>query len=128
MAEATLRILPGQSDPRSISERLGVEPTRMVKRGELAEPGMLDTAATESEWSLCSRDAVQGDASAHLAWVLGRIGDKGKELHALRQSGLGVYLSVSFDVRAQRCLNLDNALLRQLAGVGLDVELRFAGA
>ena len=126
MPEASLKILPGAADPRDISRSLGIEPTKMVKRGQRAEPGMLDTAATESEWLLSSRDAVpRGDASAHLSWLLGQVGDKGKQLVALRDSGTAVYLTLVYDTSGARSLNLRSDQVRQLAAVGLDIELRF---
>ena len=125
MPHATLRILPNETDPTTIGPRLGVKPTRMVKKGELAEPGMLDSAATASEWSLSSEDTgLGGGVGAHVAWLMEQLGAKAAVLATLRAEGLGVSLSLTLD--RGRSLTLSHALLSQLQATGLDVELRFA--
>lgn len=123
MAHVTLKILPNDSDPTAIGPRLGVEPTRMVKKGELAEPGMLDSAATESAWSLSTEAAgVTGGIGSHVGWLMQQLGANAATLKTLQDEGLGVSLQLQLDRGISR-FSLSHALLTQLQATGLDVEV-----
>lgn len=86
---ATFRVYPGNMDPTSVSERLGIEPTRSLTKGELAEGSFgSPKIASINAWFLGSRGEVESkDVRRHLDWLLDALTPKAEAIRALHKAG-----------------------------------------
>jgi len=83
---ATLGIFHDTLEPQSVTEVLGITPTRFFRRGdthghgERATPYRINTWLLSSEGSVASHDSLR-----HIEWLLARIEPCRAVLHELRQ-------------------------------------------
>ena len=93
---ATLLIYPEAVSPHEVTERLGLEPTRLNVVGEEHVNRLGRRRVVKiNGWSMSSEGRVESlDVRRHLDWLLEKIGPKAKELLDL-QSVPGVKMSVA---------------------------------
>lgn len=86
---ATLLIYPGEIDPTAITDRLGIEPSRWQRRGEVSgRAGRPPKVATISGWFLTSKDQVDSrDSRRHIDWLLDRVASKAEAILSLQELG-----------------------------------------
>lgn len=92
---ATLCILPGDTDPAAITERLGIEPSRWQQRGEfMHRAGRPPKVAPINGWYLESEGHVESrDSRRHIVWLLDRLTPKAEVIRSLQDTGCRMDLS-----------------------------------
>ncbi len=99
---ATLRILTGELDPVSVTERLGMEPTRVQRRGERRYPHR-PHLLTKSAWFLSSQGVTASlDVRRHVDILLDRVEPRAAVLRELQERA-GVEMDLS-GVRRVECV------------------------
>ena len=82
---ATLRIYPGDLQPASVTESLGIEPSRIQQRGDLRGKRKLKL----NGWFLRSEHEVESlDLRCHLDWILDQVESKADALGQLQEAGV----------------------------------------
>lgn len=88
---------PDTLDPVEVTARLGVEPSKSFRAGELqptSSPRALARAWSRSGWFLTSKGAVASrDVRRHIDWLLDRIGERPLAFAELRSAGCETVLS-----------------------------------
>lgn len=83
--------LVGDFDPKTVSERLGVEPTTARARGQLMSQ-RTGRVAPDSVWSVDSGSSVEADTiEPHLEWLLELIEPRSAALEAIVSDGTFAY-------------------------------------
>ena len=94
---AQLIIYLGNIDPSAITDLLGLEPTRIVRKGERSAPNSIGRTRLGklNIWFLSSEDHISSaDLRHHLDWLLERLLPKDKELIGLQKEvGVSMYVS-----------------------------------
>ena len=85
---ATLRIYPGDVDPQTVTERLGLTPSRWQRCGEVPPNSTRKLPARISACFLTSEQQVRSnDARRHIDWILDRVSPSSKALLTLQEAG-----------------------------------------
>jgi hypothetical protein len=88
---ATLRLYPGEIDPSSVTQRLGIEPTEWQRSGEL---WLRSGRPLINGWFLRSRDHVESrDSRRHVDWLLDRVAPKAEAIKGLQETGCKMDIS-----------------------------------
>jgi hypothetical protein len=92
---ATLRLYPGDTDPSSVTERLGIEPTEWQSRNQpLQRAGRSLKTPEINGWFLSSRGHVEsGDSRRHIDWLLDRMAPKVEAILGLQEAGCRMNIS-----------------------------------
>lgn len=92
---ASLRVYSGEIDPRSLSHRLGIEPTSLQRKGERRTNSLGRTRTiARNAWFISSEGKVKSrDLRHHLDWLLGLVEEASAGLLAL-QKKRGVTMSI----------------------------------
>lgn len=125
----TLRIyLPEGSDPDVVTEKLGLQPTRTQRKGELRN-GQIKQWPTA--WFINSEEKVQSkDLRRHLDWLMEQLSGKQEVIRELQKAGARLDISCFW---ASACGHggpmLDPRILKRLArlNIGLGFDIYFAG-
>ena len=117
-----LRVLDEHLDPDEISIVLGLEPTKMVRAGDLAS-AKTGRRRKYSGWFLESTGLIESrDSRDHFAWLLARICNKGKELRTLASRGYTVDICCRWDsASGHGGPNMDPDQMVQLGSLGIEV-------
>jgi hypothetical protein len=93
---ATLLIYPVRTDPETITERLGIEPSKWQRKGgplasSLRRPPRI---AEIDGWFLSTKGRVESrDLRRHIDWILDQIEGKTGELRSLQDEGARICVS-----------------------------------
>ncbi len=123
---ATLLVYPGDVDPREVTARLGIEPTRWQRRGEAGHrPGRPSWVAPLNGWFLESKAQVESkDSRRHVDWLLDRLAAKGDAIRSLQAEGCTLVMSCYWASQSgEGGPTIPPAQMRRLAD--LDIELWF---
>jgi len=92
---AKLLIYPESMDPDLVTERLGIRPTQVNKKGALRPTFRGERPWPLNAWFLSSEGEVSSrDVRRHLDWLLARLVAAGDELRALQQQD-GIRMSIT---------------------------------
>jgi Domain of unknown function (DUF4279) len=86
---ATVRIYPGDIDPSEVTERLGIEPSKWQRRGEVVQRGRFPPRVVSlNGWFLRSEGHVESrDSRRHIDWLLDRLTPKAEAVRSLQDAG-----------------------------------------
>ncbi len=123
---ATFIVFAADADPAAVTERLGIEPTRLTRREELSVSDRgVRSLASVNLWSLHSRGKVDSrDSRRHVDWLLDRAESVADALRSLQNEGCRTEIAcywVSKDGHGGP--TIPAAQMRRLAD--LDIELWF---
>jgi Domain of unknown function (DUF4279) len=93
---ATLLIYPVRTDPESITERLGIEPSQWQRKGgPMAGSVRRPRRIAEIDlWSLSTKGRIESrDSRRHIDWLLDQIEDKAATLRSLQAEGARIAVS-----------------------------------
>ena len=92
---ATFRIYPGDLDPSSVTEQLGIEPSEWQRKGEPFRSASFATKAAElNGWFLHSKGHVDSrDSRRHVDWLLDQLVPKQDAIRSLQQAGCKMDIS-----------------------------------
>lgn len=127
---ATLWIYPGEMDPSSVTERLGIEPTGWQRRGEATqEAGRRPRVAPINGWFLRSRGHVESrDSRRHVDWLLERLEPKADAIRSLQEAGCEMDLACYWVTRSGHGgPTIPPAQMRRLAQLNLMLWFDFYG-
>lgn len=117
-----LRIYPGDLDPTTVTERLGIEPSKVQRRGVVRPIMGVPKQAPLNGWFLDSEGHIESrDTRRHIDWLLDRVEGKAAALEALVESGARVDICCPWVSRSGHggpCLS--PAQLRRLADLGIE--------
>jgi len=119
---ATLCIyLPDTSDPNTLSEKLGIQPSRTQVKGEVRN-GKVKQWPTA--WFLESKEKIQSkDVRRHIDWLLEQLRDKSEIIQQLQIADSEVHISC-FWVSAfgHGGPMLDSGILKRIAELNLGIS------
>lgn len=128
---ASLLVRGGPDSPESVTELLGIQPTRMRVIGRAAawrrgewygeSSGLI---ARDNMWLTSSEDEVDSrDSLRHIDYLLELLEGKGLEMAALQSQGWESYISVFWDSRhGHGGPRLTPPTMQQLAQLGLELS------
>lgn len=110
-------------DPETITDLLGLQPTRARRRGEVIRSHPSSVYPTGS-WSLQSDLHDSEPIEAHVTRLLDHLEGKGSEIRSLIHSGLdgGFYCTYAMQTELNRIL-LSSATLARIANLNLDLTI-----
>jgi Domain of unknown function (DUF4279) len=124
---AALLIYPVRTDPETITERLGIEPSHWQRKGgpiagSLRRPPRI---AEIDLWSLSTEGHVESrDSRRHIDWLLDRIEGKAAELRSLQDEGGRICVSCFWlSLSGQGGPTISPGQMRRLGA--LNIELWF---
>ncbi|WP_435018133.1 DUF4279 domain-containing protein [Tundrisphaera sp. TA3] len=127
---ATLRIYPGEIDPATVTDRLGIEPTGWQRRGEMDRgSGRITRVTPINGWFLGSKGRVESrDSRRHIDWILDRVEPKAAAIRSLQEEGCRMDVSCFWTSQSGHGgPSLPPTQMRRLADLNLELWFDFYG-
>jgi hypothetical protein len=109
-------------DPAEIDSLLGVEPSRVLLKGELI-PRSGDKRRRHSAWILNSPLSSDIPMESHLAWLLDTLDPRRNQVLALAQRHRVIFFCGFSSENGQGGFTITAAMLARLAKLGIDFSL-----
>jgi hypothetical protein len=121
---ATLMIIHPELDPDTVTQNLGIQPTRTYRRGEVRNPqGRCPFVYQRGGWFLESEGAVQSrDARRHIDWLLDRVEPHREALNRWQVAGYQTVINCYWDsAYGQGGPMLGPVLMGRVSNLGLEL-------
>lgn len=124
---ATLRLYPGEIDPNTITQELGIQPSSTNRKGEHRNPHARNPIRIHG-WFLSSREAVPSrDATRHVDWLIDQLEPARESLRQLQTTGCRMDISCFWE--SAGCAGGGPLLyprqMQRLAELGLEIWFDF---
>jgi hypothetical protein len=126
---ATLRVYPGEIDPESVTQRLGVAPSSFQRRGDITSKSSRARPVPMHGWFLESETMVHSkDCRRHIDWILDQLATKTDAVLALQQAGCKMDISCYWLSRnGHGGPTVSPAQMKRLAEMNLDLGFDIYG-
>lgn len=109
-------------DPKEITEKVGIKPTRAWKKGEIDE---FNRKQKDSRWSLYSRLSASESLEKHIEDVLLQLNEKQEEFRLLSEKFNGQMQLVGYFYQYYPGLSLESWIIEKLGFYKLSLDCDF---